>query len=254
MAAAIVFFVLIQALSWMADGRQQIGAIASARAVVALLKDRYVERKKVAVNLDLYRNQLREADRLFGRLLYELPNRIDDTFLPVRIAARARGLCIELLGPKEGEGVSGAIAEREAALVLSGPFQAVAAFIADLTRLPASVRLDPFVIERSPSPGRVVLRARLRAFRYRDDQEIAAQLGLVRVAGSASAPDFKEELRARSKGLRGRIDPLPDVPLLPGLEYPPNLADPFYPAQAPAGPPPACKARKTEHYRAPHAV
>lgn len=103
MALALALFVFIQALAWVLDGRQEIDALAQARASVALLKDRYIERKKLAVNLDLYRDQLREADRLFGRLLYELPNKGDGTFAEVKLAALARGLCVELLRPEESE-------------------------------------------------------------------------------------------------------------------------------------------------------
>lgn len=49
------------------------------------LKQQYLDKKKQAVNLDLYIEQLAEIDRSFGALLKQLPNRSEIEALLIRV-------------------------------------------------------------------------------------------------------------------------------------------------------------------------
>ena len=59
---------------------------------------RYVGKAQQAINLDLYRQQLREIDSSFGALLRQLPNRsqMDALLVDINQAGLGRGLQFEL--------------------------------------------------------------------------------------------------------------------------------------------------------------
>src|SRR5258706_14021113 len=69
------------------------------RTTTERLIDQYLSKKKQAVNLDLHREQLREANAVLGKLVTALPNRIDRQFEAMHRAARARHLRMAQLLP-----------------------------------------------------------------------------------------------------------------------------------------------------------
>lgn len=174
---AMLVFAAIQAAAFatVIGGLQR--EVRAARAEVQAAKERYLARKKVAVNLDLYRDQLREVDRRFGESLEALPNRTDESFAGVGAAAVARGLQIDFLSIGSQESWRGPYAERAARVVVTGRFHDVAAFMADLTRLPGSLLLDAFLIGRAAAPGLVTMKASVRAFRFVSGEERAERRG-----------------------------------------------------------------------------
>src|SRR6267154_3226259 len=65
----------IIALGYFLDWQEQMDSLDAGRVQEAKLKDEYVLKQQQAINLDLYRQQLREIDSSFGALLRQLPNR-----------------------------------------------------------------------------------------------------------------------------------------------------------------------------------
>ncbi|MGQ0547472.1 MAG: type 4a pilus biogenesis protein PilO [Betaproteobacteria bacterium] len=153
-----------------------------AREALQALKAQYLSKKQQAVNLDLLREQVREADRLFGVLLRDLPNRVDRQFGDVAGAAKKRGVRIEELRPEAQERARDFYAELAAYLRVSGRYHDIGAFVGDLAAAPGSLLLHDLSVDAAAAPGQVTLAATLRAFRYMDEDEIATRRKALRAA------------------------------------------------------------------------
>src|SRR4051812_29573875 len=80
------------------DWQSQLEELDAGAAVEVRLKDDYVNKQRQAINLDLYRQQLREIDSSFGALLKQLPNRsqMDALLVDINQAGLGRGLQFDL--------------------------------------------------------------------------------------------------------------------------------------------------------------
>lgn len=139
------------------------------------LKLEYVEKKRQAINLDLYTQQLAEIDRSFGALLKQLPNKseIEALLIEVNQAGLGRGLQFELFRPGQ-EIIRDFYAELPIAVKINGSYHDFGAFAADIARLPRIVTLNNITIV----PGKdniLSLDATTKTFRYLDDEELARQ-------------------------------------------------------------------------------
>ena len=71
----LALFIVILIAAYFADWQAQLDTKHALQQGEAKLKDEYKTKKGQAINLDLYRVQLREIDSSFGALLKQLPNR-----------------------------------------------------------------------------------------------------------------------------------------------------------------------------------
>lgn len=172
--AIVVFFVVLIALAFVSEHLRS-DRVDAAYSEVEALKSEYLRKKAMALHLDAYREQRRELDRMLGATLVRLPDKSDRTFAGVRSAAKARGLRLDVLAAGKADWRRDFHAQTPARIVVTGRYHQVGAFIADVGRLPASMRIEPFVIERSPQPGMVTLKGVLLAYRYLSDEEVGAQ-------------------------------------------------------------------------------
>lgn len=140
------------------------------------LKQQYLEKKKQAVNLDLYREQLAEIDRSFGALLKQLPNKseIDALLIEVNQAGLGRGLQFDLFRPAQ-EQIKDFYAELPVAVKINGTYHDFGAFAADIAKLPRIVTLNNISIAPSKDAGVLSLDATTKTFRYLDEDEVARQ-------------------------------------------------------------------------------
>ena len=69
------------------------------------LKEDYKNKKQQSINLDLYRQQVREIESSFGALLKQLPNRsqMDALLVDINQAGLGRGLQFDLFKPAAQE-------------------------------------------------------------------------------------------------------------------------------------------------------
>src|SRR5258708_24512276 len=95
----------IIALGYFLDWQEQMDSLDAGRVQEAKLKDEYVLKQQQAINLDLYRQQLREIDSSFGALLRQLPNRsqMDALLVDINQAGLGRGLQFDLFRPAPAE-------------------------------------------------------------------------------------------------------------------------------------------------------
>lgn len=138
------------------------------------LKQQYLEKKRQAVNLDLYIQQLAEIDRSFGALLKQLPNKseIEALLIEVNQAGLGRGLQFELFRPGQ-EQIKDFYAELPISVKINGSYHDFGAFAADIAKLPRIVTLNNISI--APAGGGLSLDATTKTFRYLDEEEIARQ-------------------------------------------------------------------------------
>lgn len=173
-ALLIALFVALLGAGWALLWNDQLSTLDTKRQEEERLKQEFLDKKRQAVNLPLYTQQLEEIDRSFGALLKQLPNRseIDALLIEVNQAGLGRGLKFELFKPG-AEQIRGFYAELPITVRITGGYHDFGAFAADVAKLPRIVTLNNISV--GGAGGGLVLDAVTKTFRYLDESEIAAQ-------------------------------------------------------------------------------
>lgn len=174
-ATLLALFVFILAAGWFLVCSEGVDTLELKQQEETKLRDDFLNKKKQAVNLDLYVQQLNEIDRSFGALLKQLPNKAEVESLLVEInqSGMGRGLQFELFKPSP-EVVKDFYAELPISVKLTGSYHDFGAFAGDIGRLSRIVTLNNIVI----TPGKdgvLTMDAVTKTFRYLDDEELAAK-------------------------------------------------------------------------------
>jgi type IV pilus assembly protein PilO len=143
----------------------------------AKLKTDWLDKKKQAVNLDEYRNQLAEIERSFGALLKQLPKaaEMESLLVDINQAGLGRGLQFELFKPG-AEAAKEFYAELPITVNITGSYHDFGAFAGDIAKLPRIVTLNNISIAPGSKPGDpLMLNATAKTFRYLDEEEVAAR-------------------------------------------------------------------------------
>lgn len=169
------FFVVILVAGWWFVWSDQFTELESKQREEETLKQKYLEKKKQAVNLDLYVQQLAEIDRSFGALLKQLPSKseIEALLIEVNQAGLGRGLQFELFRPG-GEQIKDFYAELPITVKINGSYHDIGAFASDIGKLPRIVTLNNISITPLKE-GSLTLDATTKTFRYLDEEELAKQ-------------------------------------------------------------------------------
>ena len=172
----LAILVGVPVAGFFADTQGQIEELERGRADQEKLKQDYLSKKRLAVNLDLHRQQLREIDTQFGALLRQLPNKsqMDALLVDINQAGLGRGLQFELFKPAPSENAREFYAELPIQVKVTGNYHDMGAFASDVGQLSRIVTLNDVKID-SGKDGILTMEATARTFRYLDDQEVAAQ-------------------------------------------------------------------------------
>lgn len=170
-----VFLALLLA-GWWFFWSDQLTTLDSAKQEELALKDQYLLKKRQAVNLDLYTQQLAEIDRSFGALLKQLPNKseIEALLIEVNQAGLGRGLQFELFRPG-AEQIKDFYAELPVTVKINGTYHDIGTFAADIAKLPRIVTLNGVSIVPLKGGDSLTLDATVKTFRYLDENELAQQ-------------------------------------------------------------------------------
>jgi len=168
--------ILIPVAGFFLDTQGQLEQLEAGRAQEKKLKDDYLNKKRLAVNLDLYKQQLREIDTQFGALLKQLPNRsqMDALLVDINQAGLGRGLQFELFKPAASETSREFYNELPIQVKVLGTYHDMGAFASDVGQLSRIVTLNNVAINAGKD-GNLLMDATARTFRYLDEEEIAAQ-------------------------------------------------------------------------------
>jgi len=186
--ALIVALAALVAAGYVADWQGQVDELAAGAEQEAKLKDQYKEKKQLAVNLDLYRQQLREIDTSFGALLKQLPNRsqMDALLVDINQAGLGRGLQFELFKPAAHELVKDFYAELPVSVRVTGSYHDMGQFASDIAQLSRIVTLNDLSINPAGKDGSVLaMDTTAKTFRYLDEEEVANQKKAAKKAAPA---------------------------------------------------------------------
>ncbi len=139
------------------------------------LKKEFIEKKRQAVNLDLYKEQLEIVTKDSDNLLKQLPDKsqMEKLLIDINQAAILRGLSVELFKPNQ-EKIKEFYAELPIDIKLIGSFEAVGKFTADLSQLSRVVIFNNMEINLDKN-NQVALIAQIKTFRYLDQEELEEQ-------------------------------------------------------------------------------
>jgi type IV pilus assembly protein PilO len=139
------------------------------------LKDTYLNKKGLAINLPAYKLQMDEMHQAFGTLLRQLPNKTEVPNLLVDItqAGLGRGLNFVLFKP-EKEKPQDFYAELPINIKVTGGYHELGQFVSDLAALPRIVTIGGIDITSDAKTGGLTMAAIARTFRYLEPEEIEA--------------------------------------------------------------------------------
>lgn len=173
----LALFLSILLAGWWFVWSDQLDSLEAKQKEEEKLKDEFLAKKRQAVNLDLYTQQLNEIDRSFGALLKQLPNKseVESLLVEINQAGMGRGLQFDYFKPGQ-ELVKDFYAELPISVKLTGSYHDFGAFAGDIGRLSRIVTLNNLTISLgSAKEGGLVLDAVTKTFRYLDDEEVAKQ-------------------------------------------------------------------------------
>lgn len=184
----LALFLAIMLAGWWFVWVDQLDMLEKKQQTELKLRDEFVAKKKEAVNLDLYVQQLNEIDRSFGALLKQLPNKseVESLLVEINQAGMGRGLQFDLFKPGV-EQVKDFYAELPINVRLTGSYHDFGAFAGDIGKLSRIVTLNNISIVTNPQArdGSLVMDAVTKTFRYLDEEELAAKKKAAQAAKGA---------------------------------------------------------------------
>jgi type IV pilus assembly protein PilO len=177
-AALVGLFAVIIVAGWWFLWVDELDLLEARQKDEEKLKAEFVDKKKQAVSLDLYIQQLNEMDRSFGALLKQLPNKseVESLLVEINQSGMGRGLQFDLFKPGQ-EVAKDFYAELPISVRLTGNYHDFGAFAGDIGRLSRIVTLNNIYITTNPQAkdGSLAMDAVTKTFRYLDEEELAKQ-------------------------------------------------------------------------------
>jgi type IV pilus assembly protein PilO len=143
------------------------------------LREVFLNKKRQAINLDAYKQQMVDIEKTFGALLRQLPDKskMDGLLTDINQAGLERGLDFELFKPGQ-ESVRDFYAEMPISIKVTGTYHDLGAFATDISRLSRIVTLEDLAISATSKDGkeaRLVMDAVAKTYRYLDANEAASK-------------------------------------------------------------------------------
>jgi type IV pilus assembly protein PilO len=134
------------------------------------LRETYLNKKALAINLPAYKQQMEEMNQTFGSLLRQLPNstEVENLLVDITQAGLGRGLDFVLFKP-ENEIPKDFYAEKPISLQVTGTYHELAQFVSDVASLPRIVTFGDMTITSMPKGERLSMTAQARTYRYLEE-------------------------------------------------------------------------------------
>ena len=170
----VMLFMLLMLLAALVDWRDQWDQIEAGQKEEETLRQSWLGKKAQAVNLEAYRQQLREIEQQFGALLKQLPNKseVDALLTDINQAGLGRGLDFEFFRPGPPR-IAEFYSELPIQIKVTGSYHDMGAFASDVAQLSRIVTLNNIAIQNEKTG--LSMEATAKTFRYLDDDEIASQ-------------------------------------------------------------------------------
>lgn len=140
------------------------------------LRDVFMAKKKEAINLPIYKQQMVEIEQTFGALLRQLPDKsqMDGLLTDINEAGLVVGLEFDLFKPGQ-EAPADFYAEKPIALRVVGTFHQLGAFAENIGKLSRIVTLEDLNIAPVGNTDKLTVNATAKTFRYLETGEAASK-------------------------------------------------------------------------------
>jgi type IV pilus assembly protein PilO len=143
------------------------------------LREVFLNKKRQAVNLDAYKQQMVDIEKTFGALLRQLPDKskMDGLLTDINQAGLERGLEFELFKPGQ-ETIADFYAVMPITIKVTGSYHDLGAFATDISKLSRIVTLNDLSIITMAKDGKdskLVMDATAKTYRYLDSSETAGK-------------------------------------------------------------------------------
>lgn len=171
----VLVLLLIVFASYWFDWQHQIEQIKAEEQKEEKFRATFLEKKKLAIDLPLYKKRLDDIEQQFGTLLKQLPGKseMDALLIDINQAGLGRGLQFELFRPASGETRRDFYAELPITIKVTGSYHDIGAFASDIGKLSRIVTLNDIAL--STAKDGLVMDATAKTFRYLDEAELAQQ-------------------------------------------------------------------------------
>ena len=134
------------------------------------LREAFLNKKALAINLPAYRQQMEDMKQTFGSLLRQLPNttEVPDLLVDITQAGLGRGLEFVLFKP-EKEQPRDFYAELPISVRVKGTYHDLALFVSDVAALPRIVTFGDITINSPAKGDRLDMSAKARTYRYLEE-------------------------------------------------------------------------------------
>jgi len=159
------------------DTQNQIEALERAEKKEVTLKQEFENKQAKAVNLEAYKQQLKEIEESFGAMLRQLPSKTEVEGLLVDISQTglASGIEFDLFKP-EGERFIEFYAELPITMKMTGTYHEFGSFVSGVAALPRIVTLHDITISGGKDKdSRLSMSVTAKTYRYLDENELATQ-------------------------------------------------------------------------------
>lgn len=139
------------------------------------LKQEFESKQARAVNLEAYKQQLKDIEESFGAMLRQLPSKTEVEGLLVDISQTGLASGIEfLLFKPQGERFIEFYAELPISMKMTGTYHQFGNFVSGVAALPRIVTLHDISISDDKG-GRLIMEVTAKTYRYLDETELAQQ-------------------------------------------------------------------------------
>lgn len=151
--------------------RGEVAQYASLKQDEQNLKQTFLQKKALAVNLPAYVAQMNEMKKAFGVMLQQLPNgkEVPDLLVSISQAALGRGLKIVTFAPQAEKPVD-FYAEDPINITVTGTYHELGQFVSDLSALPRIVTVNDIQLSTLPT-GELSMSLVAKTYRYRQGTE-----------------------------------------------------------------------------------
>ena len=176
-AVGLCFIVLSLVLAYVFVWDEQVPELQKRQDTEQTLRSEFKIKHSKAVNLEIYKQQLKDIERSFGALLRQLPGKTEVPNLLVDISQTglSAGLEEKLFQP-QAEQKRDFYAELPIKISLTGSYHQFGEFVSGIAALPRIVTLHDIEIKTATKDAydQLTLELTAKTYRYLDEDEVSA--------------------------------------------------------------------------------
>lgn len=175
-ASLSILLLIVLGCAYYFDTEPQLQMLAQGELRERQLKEEYVSKYGRAVNLDLYKQQLKDVNVAFGNLLKQLPDKskMESLIVDINQSGISQGLLFDLFKPAPQETLKEFYAELPISIKVTGTYHQIAKFTSEIGQLSRIVTLNDVAISIGAN-GVMQMEATAKTFRYLSEAELAAR-------------------------------------------------------------------------------